>query len=323
VLVDAARGRLAVGGQDGRAHGLDRAEAGGRVLGHGPGHDRGDLVGQGDPARARVGHRRGDVLHREGEAALAVEGPRAGQCLEQHHPERVLVGRRADPLALGLLGGQVVGRAEDRAGPGQVRGRLHGQGDAEVGHLGLAVPGDQDVGRLDVAVDHAAGVGVGERGGHLGADRHGRRPRQAPLAVQRGGQVLAVDQLHDHVGAATVGAVVEDAGDVRVQQGGRVAGLAPEALDELGVLGQLLGQDLDRHDAPEHLVVGPVHGAHAAPGQPLAEQVAAAQQSLRHVASSRTVGTSTLGRVVDLPVRPRKSGAAAVPPIGAAAVPLI
>ena len=43
-------------------------------------------------------------------------------------------------------------------------------GDAEVDELRLAARGDQDVLGLDVAVDDAVAVGVGERGGGVGAD---------------------------------------------------------------------------------------------------------------------------------------------------------
>ena len=42
-----------------------------------------------------------------------------------------------------------------------------GLGDAEVGQDG-AIAVEEDVGRLDVAVDHAAGVGVIEGGADLG-----------------------------------------------------------------------------------------------------------------------------------------------------------
>ena len=57
-----------------------------------------------------------------------------------------------------LLGGDVVGGAEDAAGGGHPV-LLELARDAEVGQLRPALGVDQDVLRLDVAVDHVARVG--------------------------------------------------------------------------------------------------------------------------------------------------------------------
>ena len=86
-----------------------------------------------------------------------------------------------DGVAPGLLGREVGGGAHHRADLGEVvvGGGGDGPGDAEVGHLHLAVLVDEDVARLHVAVDDAVAVGEPEGGGHVGADVGG------PVGVER------------------------------------------------------------------------------------------------------------------------------------------
>ena len=61
--------------------------------------------------------------------------------------------------------------AEHRAGLGSGGGGGAPR-DTEVGHLDLAIGGEQDVLRLDVAMDQAAGMGCAERGADLDGDAH-------------------------------------------------------------------------------------------------------------------------------------------------------
>ena len=103
-----------------------------------------------------------------------------GDHLEEHDAERVDVAAGVDADALGLLGGEVGGRAHDRTGLGQALLGVDGPGDAEVGDLHLALVGDQHVARLHVAVDDPVLVGVAEGGGHVGADVGGPLGRQRP-----------------------------------------------------------------------------------------------------------------------------------------------
>ena len=119
------------------------------------------------------------------------EGRRAGEDLAEDRAQGEDVGPLVDQvdLAPGLLGGHVARRAQHRAGVGQVRvraaprrrdqrllGRLlagpriigdtaarQDLGQAPVHHLDLAEAADHHVRRLQVAMDHAAGVGVGHR----------------------------------------------------------------------------------------------------------------------------------------------------------------
>ncbi len=93
-----------------------------------------------------------DVLHRDADLGLGLERDLAGQHLVEQDPERVDVGAGVDLPAHRLLGGDVVGGAEDPAGRGQAV-RLEREGDPEVGDLGPALGVDEDVLGLDVAVD--------------------------------------------------------------------------------------------------------------------------------------------------------------------------
>ena len=91
----------------------------------------------------------------------------AGQRLVQDQREREQVGGRAGEQPLGLLGRHVGGGPDDVAGARQRVAAEHA-GDAEVGQPGqlrgrCRALGNQHVGGLDVAVDHALGMGVGER----------------------------------------------------------------------------------------------------------------------------------------------------------------
>ena len=112
------------------------------------------------------------MFHRHPDLAVGVEGDLADQHLVEDDAERVDVGAGIDSLSHRLLGGDVVGRAEDAPG------RRHPvllelPGDPEVGQFGPSLGVDEDVLGLDVAVDHVAGVGDAEAAGDL--DRVGDR----------------------------------------------------------------------------------------------------------------------------------------------------
>ena len=109
-----------------------------------------------------------------------VERRLAGQQAVERRPQAVDIRPRSQPfeLALGLLGAHVSRSAQRAAGErlGTAAGRrrheqplarlgprldaAHRLGQPPVDDQGLAVLAHDDIGRLDVAVDHAAGVGI-------------------------------------------------------------------------------------------------------------------------------------------------------------------
>ena len=143
---------------------------------------------------------------------LAPERGTPGQHLVQHHPGGVEVGTGVDGFALGLLGGEVGGGAEDRGCLGDRRRRVgDGAGDAEVHDLDLVVLGDHDIAGLDVAVDDARAVRVLERL----QDAVGVRNRT--LGIQRAAldqllQQPSLDELHDDVRHGLRGAIGKSLG---------------------------------------------------------------------------------------------------------------
>ena len=222
---------------------------------------------------ARRHRRLGDLLERDGDGRLGVERHAAGQHLVEDDPDRVQVRAGVDGLALRLLGRQVLRGAHHRARLGHVR--RAGARDAEVGDLDAALLVDHHVVRLDVAVDDPALVGVagGAQDLQHDVDRRLRR-RRAALAddvLER----APADQLHRDVVGAVPLAAVEDADDAGVLQARRAGRLAPEALDERDVLGQVAVEQLERDAAPELLVLGLVDVGHPA-GAELGDDLVAA-----------------------------------------------
>ena len=106
------------------------------------------------------------------------------------------------------------------------------------------------------------------------------------------------DVLHDDVVAAAglVEAEVEDLDDVGVHEPCGGERLALEPRDERGVLGQVLGQQLDRHLALQPAVEGQMDGRHAAQPQAVAELVAAGDLLARSRAVRRSAVSLGVGR---------------------------
>jgi hypothetical protein len=218
----------------------------------------GDVRGQG---RRRVVDLRQGRRHR----SALVERAATGEQLVRDDAEGVEVGGAGGGLAEGLLGREVVRRAEHLAGLGVSR-PVDGAGDAEVGELHRAVGHDEDVRGLDVAVDDAGLVGrpEGERG--LRHDRPYLARVEGALALDEVGQRLTGDELHDEVGEVVLLAVVEDSGDVDVREVGGVQRLVAEAEREDLLVVQAGPKDLHRDLALEDAVAGLPDVAHA-PGR--------------------------------------------------------
>ena len=205
---------------------------------------------------------------------VAAHGVVAGEGLIQDQGQRVDVRGLARGLAFGLLRGHVGERPEDVAGARE--DVLAGEArTAEVGQLrrlgGLLAPvRDEHVLGLDVAVDDAAGVGVGEGPTEGDADLEHLAVEDAPIrdqACERG----AFDQLGDQVHGAVADARLVQRHDRGVRQAG-----ARERLTHrpLAVVPGSEGDPLQGHLALQQLVRGPPHDAEAARAEALVQPVA-------------------------------------------------
>jgi hypothetical protein len=221
------------------------------------------------------------VLIGDGHRALTVERRLAREQLVHHDAEGVDVAAGVGGESLRLLRAEVRRGADDGTGPGELLLIVEGAGDAEVGHLHLAVGGQQDVGGLDVTVDQTLGVGGGECGSDSGADL-GHSPRQErPLRAHHLPEVSPLDELHHHEIGAVVLAPVVNGDDAGV---GQVCGglcLAPETLYERFAAGVLAVEDLDRDVTPEAEILRHVHVRHSAAGEMGDEGVPVRKDPLR------------------------------------------
>ena len=217
----------------------------GRVLGERPQDDGVQGGGQARPDGARRVGLGGHLLEGDRHRRFALERDHAGEQLVEDHPDRVQVGGGAHRVALGLLGREVLGGAHDRARERHVRGAR--PGDAEVRHARPPLFVEDHVVGLEVAVDDAAPVGEARRAQDLHDDLDRARRVERALFAHDRLQRAAGHVLHGDVVGAVPLAAVEDGHDVRVRQGGRARGLAPEALDELLVFGEVVVEHLHRH----------------------------------------------------------------------------
>ena len=99
-------------------------------------------------------------------------------------------------------------------------------------------------------------------------------------------QVAPRHELHADVAPAHLLADVVDAHDVRVREAARRAGLGAEARQRLGVLAQVLRQDLQRHDLVQLVVARLEHEAHR-PAPDLLQQLVAAARPLAELRHHR------------------------------------
>jgi len=131
-------------------------------------------------------------------------------------------------------------------------------------------------------VEDAAVVGVLEGVGEGAPDRDDLLDRQRAVPVEAPGEVRALREVHDQVGAALVLAGGLDGDDVRVVEPGQGPGLAEEALALAGRRPPPGREELERDAALEDRVVGPVDGAGPAAADRLDELVGAdAPRSVR------------------------------------------
>ena len=97
--------------------------------------------------------------------------------------------------------------------------------------------------------------------------------------AQQVAQRAAVHVLHRQEHVAVVVPLVEDRHHIGVRQPGRRFGFANEPRDELVVFGEELMHDLERHDAVEPGVEGPVDSGHPAARDACLDAVAAVEHA--------------------------------------------
>ena len=232
----------------------------------------GDLGIQ-DPGRDGLGV---DVLDGHRDGRLAVVGRVAGEHLIHDHAQRVEVGAEVDPVALGLLGRDIVHRAQGFPGESGL-GRGH-PGNAEVGHLDAAVLENHDVVGLDVPVDDPAAVGMLQCLGDLGGKVQRFPPVEDALLLHVLLQGDTVDELHDDIVHIVRMGHVVDIDDIGMREHGDGLGLGMEAAAKLRILRQLVLEDLDGHQPVEPVTPRLIHHGHAAGSDHFQNLVAVIQQ---------------------------------------------
>ena len=199
-----------------------------------------------------------------------------GRHLVQHDAEREEIRAGVELLAPHLLGRHVGHRADRPPRAGQLMGRLYGGHsglelrlllrqlrEPEIQDLRVATRSDEDVRRLDVAMDdprtvrRVEGVGDLDRQAPDSLERH-RLPADLVL------EGLPFQELHDEERAPVRLAEIVDRTNVRVVERRGRTRLTLEPLERFLTAGELLGQELERDNPPEALVLGLVDEAHAA-----------------------------------------------------------
>ena len=119
-----------------------------------------------------------------------------------------------------------------------------------------------------------------------------------PVSVQAGGEVLALDEVHDQERTGGIRARVHARDDVLVAQDGGREGLAPKSVGQVAVGADLGSKQLERDIASEAGVVGAIDRRHPASPDDVAQPVAVRDEplavrnrfgSLGHAADDRPV----------------------------------
>ena len=201
----------------------------------------------------------------DGQLALALERPRAGEALEEDAAERVDVRAPVDLAARDLLGRDVVDRSDEAAIAGEAahRGDVAGEPEvADVGVLAVRSLGDEHVPGLHVAVDEPRLVRRVEGLRDLADEVDCAFRLERSLAPEDLAQVGAIDVRHRQIEATVLRLTGgERRHDVGMVEARRELRLAQEALPEALVLGELVAEQLQRSPVAALHVLGEVNRA--------------------------------------------------------------
>uniref|UniRef100_A0A182TKX5 Uncharacterized protein n=1 Tax=Anopheles melas TaxID=34690 RepID=A0A182TKX5_9DIPT len=142
----------------------------------------------------REAHLAADDLFVDLDRLVGEEGRIAGRHLVHQHAERPPVDRLVVALAQDDLGREILGRAAQRPGSA-----LDALGEAEIGHLQVALRVDQQVFRLQIAIDQVEIVQILERQHNLGGVEARVRLREAAHLSQVREHLAARHVLQHHV----------------------------------------------------------------------------------------------------------------------------
>jgi hypothetical protein len=125
-------------------------------------------------------------------------------------------------------------------------------------------------------MDDPADMRDAEGASHIEPDPGGMRRRESAAAFQPRREVLSVDQVHDQVRLAIVGACVEAGDDIRMPEDRRRERLTSEPIREVGVGRSLGSKQLDGDGTLQPEIHRLVDRRHPAPPDDPAELVAVA-----------------------------------------------
>ncbi len=169
----------------------------------------------------------------EGAVVIAGEWALVADHFIEHDAESPDVGALVGMLAAQLLGRHVAQSAEQRA---RLRvGTFRDARDAEIHHFDYAIESEDNVGGLDIAVDHAAAMGIIEGAAGLHDVAEFLRERERRFAGDQFLQAFAFEVFHGDEGKAVRFGHFVDGDDVGMLQAAGGFCFAVETLEQVGI----------------------------------------------------------------------------------------
>ena len=204
--------------------------------------------------RRQAGNRPRKMGDEKVRGVVGFVGQVAGQHLEPHRAQAVLVGAAVDGIAGNLFGRHVTGRADGESGLRHaLRFRIDQPRDAEISEHRCFRITEQHVVGLDVAMHDAARMRCIQCGAQLGQD--GQALLHAQADRQAIGQAAVLEVFHaDEIALRRFHHVV-DGDDVGVPQAGQGMGFVDEALRKFGIARHVSVEQFQR-DGPLQRLLG-------------------------------------------------------------------